>query len=226
MSSEEKGLGLERMVFFSDAVVAIAITLLALGLKVETNDEHLSFQDILSPWKTFLAFVLSFLNIASFWKTHHSFFNYIKKSDDRLMWYNILWLFFIVTLPFSTTLVSDYISDTPAIFVYSLNVFLISVFQNAIWDYSASHPDYLKDMSDAVNYRMRLFCNLDMVNAFLCVVLSFFSPITAFILLFTKIPMILMAIIYLGVKFKKENEELYRLRKELKRPGKRKGLES
>src|SRR5262245_13886802 len=131
---EIKNLQLERLVFFCDAVVAIAITLLALDLRIEhTPSGHLHFADLGELWGTFSAFCLSFINIANFWKNQHTFFAYIRKIDERLLWFNIWWLFFIVLLPFSTSLVSGYFFDTPAIFVYSLNTFLISVFQNMIW---------------------------------------------------------------------------------------------
>lgn len=67
----EKNLSLERMVFFCDAVVAIAITLLALDLRVEhTAGARLQFSDILAHWKTFAAFFLSFFNIATFWSSY------------------------------------------------------------------------------------------------------------------------------------------------------------
>jgi uncharacterized membrane protein len=75
---DEKNLQLERTVFFCDAVVAIAITLLALNIKIPVT-LHLHFQDLVKEWKIFAAFSLSFLNIANFWKTHHSFFAHIKK---------------------------------------------------------------------------------------------------------------------------------------------------
>ncbi|UFH54048.1 TMEM175 family protein [Spirosoma sp. KNUC1025] len=203
---EDKNLQLERLVFFSDAVVAIAITLLALDIKIEpTPSGHLSFSDILGEWKVFAAFVLSFINIANFWKTHHTFFAHIKKINDRLLWYNILWLFFIVTLPFSTSLVSSYFFDTPAIFLYSLNILFIALFQNFIWDYasdtnwfskeSPNRYEFLKQdtVSDLMISQYRLFCNLDMINALLAVVLSFLSPAVAFISLFTKLPLIIIA---------------------------------
>src|ERR1700759_4659525 len=165
---EEKNLQLERLVFFWDAVVAIAITLLVFNLKIDhISGTHLTFSDIIQPWKNFLAFVLSFLNIANFWRSHHSFFTHIKKIDEKLLWYNIAWLFFIVTLPFSTSLVSAYFFDTPAIFIYSLNTLLITWFQNSIWDYASFNPGFLKQNSidDATNYRFRLYCNLDMINS-------------------------------------------------------------
>jgi len=114
---EEKNLQLDRLVFFCDAVVAIAITLLVFNLKINNiTGNHLTFKNLLEPWRSFVAFTLSFLNIASFWKTHHSFFSYIKKIDEKMLWFNISWLFFIVTLPFSTSVLSNYFSNSPAIF--------------------------------------------------------------------------------------------------------------
>lgn len=189
---EEKNLQLERTVFFCDAVVAIAITILALEIKIERKEGHLEFIDIISQWKIFAAFLLSYINIASFWKTHHDFFSHIKKVDERLVWYNIAWLFFIVLLPFSTSLVGYFLFDTAAIFTYSLNCFLIAVFQNLIWDYVSVRPTYLKEESldETTNSQMRLYCNLDMLNGVVAIAVSFYSPILAFVLLFTKLPMI------------------------------------
>src|ERR1700754_780438 len=99
---KEKNLELERLVFFSDAIVAIAITILVFNLKV-TGDEgrHFSFADLLQTWPKFVAFFLSFFIIALFWKVHHEFFFYIRAINEMLLWNNIGWLLFIVLLPFS-----------------------------------------------------------------------------------------------------------------------------
>ena len=148
--------------FFSDAVIAIAITLLALDLRVDhTAGERLQFSDIFEHWKTFAAFFLSFFNIATFWKSHHLVFAYIRKIDDRIIWFHIAWLLFIVLLPFSTTLVSAHFFDTPAIFTYALNMLMIAIFQNMIWDYPAMKPGFLRDeLIDAqFSKRIRLFYN-------------------------------------------------------------------
>jgi uncharacterized membrane protein len=202
---EEKNLQLERTVFFCDAVVAIAITLLALDIKLKHFDGHLLFTDITGQWKSFLAFFLSFINIAGFWKTHHSFFSHIKKMDEKLLWYNIFWLFFIVLLPFSTSLVSSHFFDTAAMFTYSLNTFFIALFQNYIWDYVSLKPSYLKaeTIKKSDIFQFRLFCNLDMINAIMAVIVSFFSPVIAFILLITKLPIILI----IGIFYRKQLKE-------------------
>jgi uncharacterized membrane protein len=135
--TEKKELPYERVLFFSDAIVAIAITLLALDLKIEIPaGQKLDFIDLINPWHKYLAFVLSFVNIVGFWNTHHQLFTYIKKMDGRLMWYNHAWLFFIVALPFSTGVLSNHFGDTAAVFCYAVNILFISIFQNLLWDYS------------------------------------------------------------------------------------------
>ena len=189
---EDKNLQLDRLVFFSDAVVAIAITLLALDLRLpHPAPAHLHLADILAQWRTFAAFLLSFLNIAQFWKTHHNFFAHIRRIDERLLWLNIGWLLFIILLPFTTTLVSAYFFDSPAIAIYCANTLLIAVCQNFIWDSVADRPEFLKPNSlpRLGNFRFRVYCNLEMVNAAVATVVALFSPAVAFVLLFAKIPM-------------------------------------
>lgn len=196
---EEKNIQLERTVFFCDAVVAIAITLLAFNLKVvKDGSSHITFKDIAAQWRVFAAFLLSFFNIANFWRTHHMFFAYIKKMDEKLLWYNICWLLFIITLPFSTTLVSSDFFDTPAICTYSFNMLMVSVFQNNIWDYACQKPEFLRHekIQPLIIRITRIFCNLDMINALIAIAIAFFWPGIAFIVLFTKLPTVLLARIY------------------------------
>lgn len=111
-----------------------------------------------------------------------------------MLWFNIGWLLFIVLLPFSTSMVSSYFKDTPAIFLYCLNTLFITIFQNQLWDYASARPDYVHDhLEGATNYRYRLSFNVAMTNALLACGLSFLSPLIAFLILFTRLPMIALA---------------------------------
>jgi uncharacterized membrane protein len=185
MAQEEKNLELERLIFFSDAVVAIAITLLALDLKIEIpKNTRLAFADIGNSWGKFFGFFLSFLLIATFWKVHHQFFFYIKKVDHWLLVFNLAWLLFIVTLPFATALISSHIFDTPAVFIYSTAIFLITCCQTLIWNYVAVRPAFLKNnLTEKINREHKVACNIAMANAILAMVISFISPVFAFIIL-------------------------------------------
>ncbi|MCF6133505.1 TMEM175 family protein [Flavobacterium wongokense] len=212
----KKEIPYERMLFFSDAIVAIAITLLALDLKLNLPESHhLTFEDLLLPWKNYLAFILSFINIAAFWRTHHNMYTYIHKMNDRTMTYNVLWLFFIVTLPFATSVLSTHFGDSPAIFLYSLNIFSLACCQNFIWDSANLKEDFIntEKITEEERKRFRDMFNLDMLNGLLCMILSFFMPKLAFFFLFFKIPVFFFITIYIArqrskdIKAQRENKE-------------------
>ncbi|MEU7881676.1 TMEM175 family protein [Microbispora bryophytorum] len=99
----------ERLIFFSDAVIAIAMTLLALELPVphgETNAEvWRSFVELLP--EEYLNFVISFVVIAAFWVAHHQYFRKIHVVDATLRRFNLGWLFLIVVVPFATRVNSE-----------------------------------------------------------------------------------------------------------------------
>lgn len=202
----KKEVAFERVIFFSDAIVAIAITLLALDLRLDIPpDQPVSFADLLSPWRNYLAFLLSFINIAGFWRTHHNIFVYIYKMDDRMVFLNSCWLFLIVTLPFATTLVSAHFGETPVIFLYSLNIFGLAILQNSIWDY-ADNRNYTdkEKLPEIARSRFRLIFNLDMINSLISVILSFFFPTLAFIFLFFKLPLVVFGTFYRFGKRRKQ----------------------
>jgi len=186
-TQHEKNLELERLVFFSDAVIAIAITLLALELKVVPAGPHLTFADIGNAWHQFAAFFLSFIIIAVFWVNHHRFFVYIKAIDSRLLVYNICWLLFIVLLPFTSSLTSNDFFNKPAMLMYSINILIITYFQNAIWDHATHNKELLKStITVTVIREYRVGCNLAMGNAAFAIGVTFLSPLFAFITLFAR----------------------------------------
>src|SRR6478752_746736 len=142
----KKEIAFERVIFFTDAIVAIAITLLALNLKLgKISHEHLTFSDLIIPWKNYVAFVLSFISIANFWRIHHDLYVYIHKINEKLLVLNIIWMFLIIVLPFSTTLVSTYFGDSPAVLLYTLNILLISLVQTVIWRYATKKKNFFNE---------------------------------------------------------------------------------
>ena len=109
--------GLDRLVNFTDAAVAIAITLLVLPLTdLVTNGENPSIASLLSDDQgTFLAFAISFVVIASFWAGHHRVFEHLRDYSNAVLWANFLWLASIVLIPFTTQLLAEEGTDEPAV---------------------------------------------------------------------------------------------------------------
>jgi uncharacterized membrane protein len=95
----------ERLTFFSDAVVAIAITLLAIDLPVPEGDTlHYFWASVKHDDGHYAAFLISFVVIAAAWFDHHDLFRYVHGADGRLKVLNMWWLFSIVVNPFATKL--------------------------------------------------------------------------------------------------------------------------
>src|SRR5512137_1560994 len=90
--------GLERIFLFTDAVMAIAITLLVLDLRVPEGPAGLG-RALIALWPSYLSYLLSFVIIGNYWLSHHRLFRAIGRYDDRLVWLSLLFLFFIALLP-------------------------------------------------------------------------------------------------------------------------------
>ena len=101
---------LERLIFFSDAVFAIAITLLVIEIHVPHLD-HASnaaaLQQLLDMWPSFFGFALSFLVIGRFWMGHHAALSAVPKFSQALMWPNMVMLMAIAFMPFVTAFMSQ-----------------------------------------------------------------------------------------------------------------------
>lgn len=122
----------DRVVFFSDAVFAIAMTLLVLEIKLPSSEElnQFTIAEILKRrFPNFIAFAISFIVTALFWRAHVVICRGLKEVSDRFLWINIFLLAFVVLMPFSTALFANfgYGSNTAFVF-YSLNLAAIGLF--------------------------------------------------------------------------------------------------
>jgi uncharacterized membrane protein len=100
-----------RIEAFSDGVIAVAITLLALDLKVpEPTKTHSLAHSLGVQWPTYAAYVISFVTIGIIWINHHAMFRRLKSVDHAILMINIVLLLAIAVLPFSTALMADYLT--------------------------------------------------------------------------------------------------------------------
>jgi uncharacterized membrane protein len=108
----------DRLVFFSDAVVAIAITLLALNLPVPRGTDFTQFwSSVRHNDGHYLAFAISFVVIAAAWNHHHQLFGYARSMDPRLRTLNTVWLLAIILNPFATKLLTS--QGNPSLVVHA-----------------------------------------------------------------------------------------------------------
>lgn len=102
---------LERMTFFSDAVFAIAMTLLVIEVRVpeiHVFTDHALAQALADLLPKYIGFVVSFIVLGRFWVGHHHVMGMIGHADRRLVWINLLFLLAVAFMPFPTAVLSDY----------------------------------------------------------------------------------------------------------------------
>jgi uncharacterized membrane protein len=121
----------DRVVFFSDAVFAIAITLLIVDLRVETGN---SGHELYESRYQILGFALSFAVIGIFWLSHHTIFRYVEAFDRPLIVLNLLFLGTIAFLPYPTQLLfSTSTKQPPAVVFYAACAAAAGLAEAAVW---------------------------------------------------------------------------------------------
>jgi uncharacterized membrane protein len=130
----------DRLVLFTDAVVAIAVTLLILPLvevvtevaKAQGDHPDDPFAVIRENMPAIWSFVLSFAVIARFWLVHHGVFEHVKAYNNVLVQLNLLWLLCIVVLPFPTEIVGHFQSNRFSASFYSGTLLVLALTQTAL----------------------------------------------------------------------------------------------
>lgn len=134
-------LALDRIIFFSDAVFAIAITLMAIDLRVPEMpiSQAATYlpQQVLEMTPKFISYMLTFLIIGSYWVAHHRDFQYIKRYDRRLIWINLLLLMFVAFLPFPNSMLGSYPAQQFTVMFYAGSLAAIGLVKALLWWYAS-----------------------------------------------------------------------------------------
>ena len=182
-ASEADQLGLERLLFFSDAVFAIAITLLALEIRLPSlegslTDEQL-FQQLLAIWPKYFSYALSFFVIGAFWMGHHRKFRFILRYDTNLILLNLLLLMGVAFIPFPTAVIGENENRTATIF-YALVMAIAGLLNAAVWIYASHRNRLIEPGFTAQQRRRETLRTLVVPGVFLLsIALAFISPIIA-----------------------------------------------
>jgi uncharacterized membrane protein len=103
----------ERLEAFSDAVIAVIITILALGLEIPKDTSWLEIRKQIGP---FLIYVLAFVNLAIWWNNHHHLLRATTRINGAVMWANMALLFFLSLIPVATEWLRASFEPKPAAF--------------------------------------------------------------------------------------------------------------
>ena len=124
---------IDRLLALSDGVVAIALTLLVLQLRVPTlpadsADSASALAAALAKGTDQLtAYVISFYVVAQFWLVHHRVFQHLAGQEEGLAWWNFAFLFTITIMPFTSDMLGEYGDNPLAVDIFALNLLLAAL---------------------------------------------------------------------------------------------------
>jgi len=173
------GQNLERLAALSDGIFAVAMTLLVLDIHAPAAHSIHSEYDLwfalqsLAP--RFLVYLMSLMTLGIFWTGQQTQFNYLSQSDRHLSWIHIAFLGLVSVMPFSTSLLAEFIGFRLALLVYWANILLLGIALYVSWRY-ARHAGLVEnaslELSCAIERRILIAQSLYAFGAVLCV----FSP--------------------------------------------------
>lgn len=124
------GQSLDRVTALSDGVFAVAMTLLVLDVRVPLGIAHTDrgLRDSLTQLGPSLAaYLLSFTMLGTFWLAQHTLLGLCSRTDRTLTWLQVAYLFVVTLLPFSASVLADYVAVAVAVGVYWLNILLLGL---------------------------------------------------------------------------------------------------
>jgi len=151
ITNDEKNdlnLSVHRTEALFDGILAIAMTLLVLDIKIP-NPEGISnsvefLQTLRDMHLTFIKYFTSFFILASIWIANNREIHYLEKTNHTHIWLNIYCMFFIVLIPFTTSVQDDFSSIPLAIIIFHLNIFFVELFILLRWLYIKNNQYLMK----------------------------------------------------------------------------------
>jgi uncharacterized membrane protein len=124
------GVRIERLAALSDGIFAVAMTLLVLELRVpvsgvDAHSERALLDALRDLVPQFLTYFMSFLTLGIFWLGQHAQLDHFARGNRRLAWIHVAFLCAVALMPFSTSLLADFVHLRLAFALYWLNLFLL-----------------------------------------------------------------------------------------------------
>ena len=137
---------------FSDAVFAIAITLLVLEIEVPSGSENDLLRALIAEWPSYVAYLVSFATIGAVWFSHTVITQYLDHANSTFIRLNLLLLLAVSFLPFPTKLVGEYIREVEAervaVTVLGINLLLALILVSVVWRYALRAQLVRPDLAD------------------------------------------------------------------------------
>lgn len=207
----KKEFQLERLILFSDAVFAIAITLMVIEIKIPEIDKSIVSDTLLGKELAhliprFAGFLISFVIVGLYWTVHHKIFAYADNYNNKLLWLNLFFLMSIALMPFSSGFYGEYAPRINLLYPYGFycfNICLTGLLNFLLWRYISSPKSGISEQVISPARRSyasfrSLVVPLAFLNSFL---VSLFNPVIAHYM-----PLLIPAMMKIAAKYYKKKE--------------------
>jgi uncharacterized membrane protein len=183
------GQSVDRLAALSDGIFAVAMTLLVLELHVPARDfihSEVELRHALAPLlPQLLVYLMSFMTLGIFWVGQQTQLNHLERSDRDLTWIHLAFLFTVTIMPFSTRLLTEFLSYRTALLAYWVNILALGAVLYFSWGYATKgslvRKDIPAEVPPAICRRILIGQSLYAFGALLCVFHTYWS--IAFIVL-------------------------------------------
>jgi len=177
------GHNVERLAALSDGIFAVAMTLLVLDLRVPARDaigsEPALRQALIALSPRLLIFLMSMMTLGIFWVGQQTQLNHFTRSDRNLSWIHIAFLCAVCLVPFTTSLLAEFIHYRTALLVYWFNILLLGLTLLWSWNYGTRaqllDENLPADLHPAVVRRIVIAQTLYATGAALCLINTYWS---------------------------------------------------
>ncbi len=167
-----------RMEAFSDAVIAVIITIMVLELKAP--HEAVNLNSLHPLWPIFVSYVLSFVFVGIYWSNHHHLLQAIEKVNGKILWANLHLLFWLSLVPFFTSWMGENDFATWPVALYGVNLLCASIAYRILTQTLIAHHGKESLIAKAHGYGAKEMLSI------LCYVaaipLAFYYPLISYLL--------------------------------------------
>lgn len=172
-----------RLAALSDGIFAVAMTLLVLDLRVPAREavhgEHDLWHLLVALTPSLVIFLMSMMTLGIFWVGQQTQLNYFSRADRNLAWIHIAFLCMVCLVPFSTSLLAEFIHYRTALAVYWFNILLLGLALLWSWGYATRSrlvsEDAAAEIHRAVVRRIVIAQTLYACGAALCFLNTYYS---------------------------------------------------
>ena len=147
-----------RMESLTDGIFAFAMTLLVLNMILPSDAAitQTSSAALFSLLPAFYHYIIAFFILAAFWMGHHAQFSMVHHIDKNFLFLNAIGLFFVTLVPFSTSFIGDYSSDTLATCLFEFNLLILGLVLAFQWYYSSHNHRLISPELSQYDIQLRM----------------------------------------------------------------------